>query len=118
MATAEQVSETTAEKPKCTAKGKGWVCREDARASGMCWGHYQQQRRGVTLKPIRATNLVRFNAGPRVSEAAAQVIEERAKRLKLPVYQVISRVLEAWAKLPTKERASFAGLEDNRHAEE
>ncbi len=111
----EQVVELAA---TCSAKGKGWACDRDAKASGMCWAHYQQQHRGVPLKPIRAGNLVHFNSGPRVSVEAAEVIRERAKRLGIAPYQIISRVMEAWAKLPAKARTQFAGLEDNRHPEE
>lgn len=104
--------------PKCNAgEGKGWACPREAEVSGKCYSHYQQARRGTPLEPLRPRGLVRFSAGPRVSEEAAAVIEERAKRLKLPPYQVISRVLEAWARLPVKERASFAGLDDNRRLE-
>lgn len=36
----------------CMAKG----CERSARAKGLCMSHYQQQRRGQTLGPLRQYN--------------------------------------------------------------
>lgn len=103
-------------KPACLASGKGWSCKRPGNfALGLCHAHYQQQRRGEPLRPIRARGgLVLLNSGTRVTQQAADALEKRAKELKLPVYQVIARILEEWAALDRKERASFAGLEDPR----
>jgi hypothetical protein len=57
---------------------------------------------------------VRVGAGERVSPETAEALNRRARELKLPVYQVIARILESWAKLPTIERDTFVTAYDNR----
>lgn len=107
-------------KPACLASGKGWACKRPGNfALGLCHAHYQQQRRGEPLRPVRARGgLVRVGAGERVSSETAETLTRRAKELKIPVYQVIARILEEWAALNVKQRASFAGLDDPRREDE
>ena len=76
----------------CTYPG----CDRGAAASGLCSGHYQQQRRGRALSPLRgrhgqreASPLVRIR-GLRVSPACAVLVEADPEGARM--------ALEAWSR--------------------
>jgi hypothetical protein len=75
-------------------------CGRPTVASGLCPSHYQQERRGQTLAPLRKREEVARDRLPgiRVSDETRQALDTEAERRRVPVSTVASDVLESWAK--------------------
>lgn len=71
-------------------------CSRDARARGLCWGHYQQQRRGQPYGPLEHLDTQVVLPTPRVSKACAEKLQATATLEGVSLYAIIQRILERY----------------------
>jgi hypothetical protein len=78
-------------------------CDRNSLAHGLCWTHYQQQRRGRPLTPIRQKGLLLLPGNVRVLASVHDAIQKRitdgkAKTLYEATRQAIVAGVEYWTK--------------------
>ena len=91
----------------------GIRCPREALAKGHCWTHYQQERRGRPLTPIRPRGLVLLPGNVRVPKPIAEVLQGRVSGNKArSIYEATRQAIEAgvaaWERQAAKQKAVVA----------
>jgi hypothetical protein len=90
----------------------GLRCTREALAKGHCWTHYQQERRGKPLSPIRPRGLVLLPGNVRVMKPTAEVLKARVETGKArSVYEATRQAIEAGVAAWERQQAKAAKKE-------
>ncbi len=73
-------------------------CTHDARARGLCWGHYTQKRRGQEFHSLERVVTQEQLPPVRVDPSCAAELRKEAEANGVSLYAIVQLILESWAK--------------------